>query len=152
MRLDNENLKNMFDIKHNGVSWIYSDKVKKHFLNPKNFITGKTPRWKFNGYGTSGSAACGDVMRVWILVDAKTQKIKRFGWKTFGCASAIATTSMLSEMILNRGGMNIEKATLVTPQMIIAKLNGLPVKKVHCSVLSDRALKNAIEDFKKNLN
>ena len=138
------------DIVSDSQSWVYSDKVKKHFLHPQNFIIEKAPRWKFNGYGESGSAACGDVMRVWIFVDTKTQIIKRLGWKTFGCASAIATTSMMSEIILARGGIKIDKASEITPQMIIEKLSGLPVKKVHCSVLSDRALKNAIEDFEKN--
>ncbi|TSC92791.1 MAG: nitrogen fixation protein NifU [Candidatus Berkelbacteria bacterium Licking1014_7] len=136
-----------YDIVKNSQGWVYSETVKKHFFHPKNFIRGDSPRWKFNGYGESGSAACGDVMRNWIFVDKRSQKINRFGWKTYGCASAIASTSILSEMLLENGGMKINDALKITPTDILDRLGDLPIKKVHCSVLGDRALKNAIADY-----
>jgi NifU-like protein involved in Fe-S cluster formation len=142
--------KTIGDIKKNGTSWIYSETVKKHFFNPCNFVKGAKPAWKYNGYGESGSAACGDVMKVWLYIDSKTLRIKKFGWKTFGCASAIATTSILSEMVAKGRGMHIDQAYKISPLDIIKKLGGLPPKKVHCSILGDQALQEAIDDFKKS--
>ena len=86
------------DIKtKSGKVWAYSDIVKDHFFNPKNFISEKEEKKiKWNGMGEVGSPACGDVMRVWIWVDPKTDRIKNCKWRTFGCASAIAATSMIS--------------------------------------------------------
>ena len=83
-----------------------------------------------------------------IKVDKKTQTITDCKWKTFGCASAIASTSMLSEMVK---GMTIEEALKLTPTDIVKRLQGLPQNKIHCSVLGDKALRAAIEDYlKKN--
>ncbi len=128
-----------------GGSWNYSDEVKDHFFNPKNFITGN-PK-DYSGLGMVGSPACGDMMKVWIKVDKKSDKIKDFKWQTFGCASAIASTSILSVMVTEKGGMKVSKALEVTPQDILKRLGGLPERKVHCSVLGDKALRAAINDY-----
>lgn len=133
---------------NDGVSWVYSDVVKDHFINPRNFISEEKPVWDYDGAGEVGSPACGDVMKIWIQV--KESKINKIGWKTFGCASAIASTSMLSEMVIENGGMALGKAKKITARDIVAKLGGLPKKKIHCSVLGDQALKRAIEDYQKN--
>jgi NifU-like protein involved in Fe-S cluster formation/bacterioferritin-associated ferredoxin len=93
---------------------------------------------------------CGDVMRVWLKIDPKKDKITEFKWRTFGCASAIASTSMLSLMATEKGGMKIEKALKIKPQDIMKRLGGLPDRKIHCSVLGDKALRAAINQwFKK---
>ncbi|MCX6719217.1 MAG: iron-sulfur cluster assembly scaffold protein [Candidatus Taylorbacteria bacterium] len=87
---------------------------------------------------------CGDVMRVWLNIDKKKDRITAFKWRTFGCASAIAATSMLSVMITEKGGMKIDRALEVRPQDIMTRLGGLPDRKIHCSVLGDKALRAAI--------
>ena len=136
-----------------GKSWIYSDKVKEHFYNPQNFLQeGEENKYDFNGTGMVGSPACGDMMKFWIQVDLKTDKIKLCKWKTFGCASAIASTSMLSVMVTERGGMKIDKALKIKPQDILVRLGGLPVNKIHCSVLGDKALRAAINDYFRKSN
>jgi hypothetical protein len=89
-------------------------------------------------------------MRVWLNINPKKDKIKEFKWRTFGCASAIASTSMLSVMITEKGGMKIDKALQIKPQDIIKRLGGLPDRKIHCSVLGDKALHAALNNwFKK---
>ena len=77
----------------------------------------------------------------------KTDRVKDCNWQTFGCASAIASTSMLSTMVVEKGGMSVEKALKLTPQDILKRLGGLPPRKVHCSVLGDKALRKAINDY-----
>jgi len=129
------------------MSWIYSKIVKDHFFHPKNFVIGNKPKWKFNGVGLIGSPACGDVMKLWIYVDSKTKKIKKAGWQTFGCASAIASTSILSVMLTEKGGMKLSKALKIAPLDILNRLGGLPARKIHCSVLGDKALREAIDDY-----
>ncbi len=86
-------------------------------------------------------------MHVWIKVNPETKKIVDFKWRTFGCASAIAATSIASVMVLENGGMTLEEAKKLKPQMIIERLGGLPDRKIHCSVLCDRALNAAIADY-----
>jgi len=135
----------------NKVKWLYSRKVKDHFFHPKNFVKGNKPNFKFNGCGTVGSPACGDVMKFWIYVDKKSQRIKKIGWQTFGCASAIASTSVLSEMVIKNGGIKISDALKITPQHIIKKLGWLPNIKIHCSVLGNQALKKAIKNYTTSL-
>ena len=132
-----------------GEEWFYSPIVKKHFFKPKNFLESQAElkKLKPNGYGVVGSPACGDKMDLWIKVDSKTERIKACKWKTFGCASAIASTSMLSVMIVEKGGMKVEDALKITPQDIMQRLGGLPARKVHCSVLGDKALRAAINDY-----
>src|SRR3989339_1622673 len=106
-----------------GVPWMYSDEVREHFFHPQNF-TSESPN-DANGLGMVGSPACGDMMKVWIKVDPKTEKIESFKWQTFGCASAIASTSMLSAMVTENGGLTIEQALKITPTDIINRLAGL---------------------------
>jgi len=90
---------------------------------------------------------CGDMMALWIKVDPETQKIKDCKWRTYGCASAIAATSMMSIMVTEKGGMPVKKALNLKPQQIIERLGGLPALKFHCSVLGLDALKEAINDY-----
>ncbi len=131
-----------------GAGWVYSKKVRDHFLHPRNFMKfGEEEKFKYNAVGMVGSPACGDVMKFWLWIDPKTEKIKKCRWRTFGCASAIASTSILSEMITRNGGMTLEKARKITPEDIIKELGGLPPIKYHCSVLGDKALRDAINDY-----
>jgi nitrogen fixation NifU-like protein len=120
--------------------WVYTDTVKEHFMNPKNILT--DPDYKDDGRGMVGSMACGDQMLV--VIQVKDDKITDLKWKTYGCASAIASTSMMSEMAL---GMSLDEAYHLTPAMITDALGGLPEHKFHCSVLGDKALRAAIDDF-----
>lgn len=124
----------------------YSDTVKEHFFHPHNFMEDESG-YEADGMGMVGSPACGDVMRIWIRVDPKTEKIADCRWKTFGCASAIAATSMMSDMTIEKGGMTLEEARKIKPQDIMERLGGLPARKIHCSVLGDKALRAAINDY-----
>lgn len=134
-----------------GQQWIYSEKVKEHFFNPKNLIRTQEEVQKYeseaHGVGIEGSAACGDMMKMWIKVDPTEERISECKWQTFGCASAIASTSIFSEMITENGGMTLEKALEIKPQDIVARLDGLPTNKYHCSVLADKALRAAVNDY-----
>lgn len=126
--------------------WFYTEIVKEHFFNPKNVLkTGKEAK-EFDkiadGVGQVGSPLCGDVMRVWIRV--KNNKIIDCRYQTFGCASAIASTSVMSEMVK---GMTLSEAIKIKPADIVKKLGSLPAQKIHCSVLGDQALRAAIENF-----
>lgn len=125
--------------------WAYSEKVKSHFMNPKNILAVTEEEYNADGKGMIGSPACGDMMMVLIKVTG--DRIIDFKWKTFGCASAIASTSALSELILENGGMSLAEAYRITPEEIIAQLGGLPSNKIHCSVLGDKALRAAIDDY-----
>lgn len=97
--------------------------------------------------GMVGSPACGDAMKIWIKVDPATERITDLKWKTFGCGSAIASTSMMSVMVTENGGLTIDEARKLRPQDIMERLGGLPARKVHCSVLGDKALRAAINDW-----
>lgn len=123
------------------TQWVYTDTVKDHFMNPRN-IWKKEEDWEPQGVGEVGSLACGDQMRVGIQV--KDGKISDIRWLTYGCASAIASTSMMSELVK---GMTLEEAYKITPSMITDALGGLPEHKFHCSVLGDKALRAAIDDY-----
>ncbi len=101
----------------------------------------------FNAIGKVGSPACGDELRVWMVVDEDSETIKDFRWKTFGCGSAIASTSIASVMVTEDGGMTLEQARKLKPQDIMERLGGLPQRKFHCSVLCDKALRDAINDY-----
>jgi len=136
--------------KYTGSSWAYSKEVQKHFFKPKNILWENPKEAKYDAEGMVGSPACGDVMRVWLNINSKKDTIVDFKWRTFGCASAIATTSMLSLMVTEKGGMKINKALQIRPQDIIKRLGDLPDRKIHCSVLGDKALRAALNDwFKK---
>lgn len=133
-----------------GDKWAYSKTVRDHFFKPKNLLFGNPAKAKYDAEGIVGSPACGDVMRIWLKIDSKKDKITDFKWRTFGCASAIAATSMLSVMVTERGGTKIDKALAIKPQDIMKRLGGLPDRKIHCSVLGDKALRAAINNwFKK---
>ncbi len=122
-------------------SWMYSDKVKDHFMNPRNILEDENS-FDDDGKGVVGNMKCGDQMLIAIKV--KENAITDCRWKTYGCASAIASTSMLSEVAK---GMKLEDAYDIKPGDIVEGLQGLPQNKIHCSVLGDRALKAAIEDY-----
>jgi len=158
-----KNLKEPVDIRSNdGSGWLYSETVKEHFFDPRNFMHyGEEDKFKFNGLGRVGSSACGDEMVMWINVDKKSdpssakategeERIKDVRWRTFGCGSAIASTSVLSEMLIRNGGLEIDDALKIRPQDIIEELGGLPDIKIHCSVLGDKALQAAINDYFRN--
>ncbi len=123
------------------AKWVYTDKVKDHFMNPRN-IWKDDEDFQADGVGEVGSLACGDQMRVAIKVE--NGKIKDLRWLTYGCASAIASTSMMSTLAI---GMTLEEAYNLSPQMITEALGGLPEHKFHCSVLGDKALRAAIDDY-----
>ncbi len=142
--------KKQADLQGSCESWFYNKTVKEHFFNPKNFMTDdEIEEYDYDGVGVVGSSACGDVMKVWIKVDKKSERIKDLKWQTYGCGSAIASTSMMSVMVTEKGGMKIKKALKLKPKDILKRLGGLPAIKVHCSVLGDRALRAAIDDYLK---
>ncbi len=127
----------------NQGGWIYSDKVKDHFMNPRNILDDEKG-FNYDGKGMTGNVKCGDQMIVYIAVDKDKNVITDCKWQTYGCASAIASTSVLSEMVK---GMDVDKAFKLTPKDINKELEGLPDNKVHCSVLGDKALRMAINDY-----
>lgn len=131
--------------------WYYSGLVKDHFFNPRNFLKEEPKEGEFDTEGQVGNFKCGDIMRMWIKINPKTERVEKIGWKTFGCAPAIASTSMFSEMVLERGGMKMENALKITPADIIKRLGGVPSRKVHCSVMAHQAFRNAADNYKKNL-
>lgn len=133
-------------------SWFYTDIVKEHFFHPKNFMSEDEDETQFNARGKVGSPACGDELRVWMKVDPDTERIEQFRWRTFGCGSAIASTSMVSVMVTENGGLTLEEARAIKPQDIMSRLGGLPQRKFHCSVLCDKALRDAINDFYRREN
>ncbi len=117
---------------------MYNDKVMDHFMNPHN--VGEIEN--ADGIGTYGSPVCGDMMQISIKVE--DEKIKDAKFKTFGCGSAIASSSVATDMII---GMTIDEALELTNKQIIKELGGLPAVKIHCSVLADHAIKSAIYDY-----
>ena len=129
--------------------WFYTPMVREHFFNPKNIFKTEeeVKSYKADGKGMVGSPACGDAMVMWLKVDKGQDKITECKWQTFGCASAIGSTSMLSVMVSENGGMKIDEALKLKPQDIMQRLGGLPAKKFHCSVLGDKALRSAINDY-----
>jgi NifU-like protein len=127
--------------------WLYSEVVKDHFFHPRNLLFDEAT-YEADGIGIVGSPACGDMMAVWIKV--KNGKIDECRWRTFGCASAIASTSMMSVIVTENGGMDIVRAKRITPEYIIERLGGLPDRKYHCSVLGHLALREAVKDYEQN--
>lgn len=116
----------------------YSDKVMDHFTNPRN--VGEIP--DADGIGEIGNAKCGDIMKMYIKV--KDGRIADVKFKTFGCGSAIATSSIATEMIM---GQTIEDALKLSNKAVVEALDGLPAHKIHCSVLAEQSIKAAIADY-----
>lgn len=119
---------------------LYSEKVMDHFRNPRN--VGEIA--DADGIGEVGNAKCGDIMRMYIKVDKSTNIISDAKFMTFGCGSAIATSSIATEMIK---GKPISKALELTNKAVVEALDGLPTHKIHCSVLAEEAVKLAIKDY-----
>lgn len=132
---------------YTGEKWIYTDTVKDHFFHPQNLLLKDPVDGEFDSHGVVGSPQCGDVMDIWIKVDRATDKITDLKWRTFGCGSAIAATSMFSVMVTENGGMKVDGALKVKPQDIMKRLGGLPDRKIHCSVLADKAFHKAVNEY-----
>lgn len=123
--------------------WVYSDIVKDHFLNPRNFLMGDESKFDYDAVGQVGNPICGDQMRMYIkVIDDKIADIR---WKTYGCASAIASTSALSELAK---GKTLDEALKIDAKMIDDYLGTLPKHKFHCSVLGHDALRDAIKNYR----
>lgn len=117
---------------------LYNDTVMDHFLNPRNMGDVESA----DGIGEVGAAACGDIMKISLKI--RDGKIEDARFKTFGCGSAIASSSMATELIKGR---TLEEAKHFSNQEVVDALGGLPPVKIHCSVLAEEALKAAIEDY-----
>jgi nitrogen fixation NifU-like protein len=119
---------------------LYNETVMEHFMNPRNMGDLKDA----DGVGEVGAAACGDIMKISLRI--KDGKIEDARFKTFGCGSAIASSSMATELIKGR---SIDEAMSFSNQEVVDALGGLPPVKIHCSVLAEEALKAALEDYLK---
>ena len=117
---------------------LYSDKVMDHFMNPRN--VGEIA--DADGVGEVGNAKCGDIMKMYLKI--KDGKIDDVKFETFGCASAIASSSMATELIK---GKTIDEALAVTNKQVVDELDGLPAHKLNCSVLAEEAIKSAVKDY-----
>ena len=117
---------------------LYTETVMDHFMNPRN--VGEIP--DADGVGEVGNAKCGDIMKMSLKI--KDDKIEDVKFETFGCGSAIASSSMATEMIK---GKTLEEATAVTNKQVVEALGGLPAHKLHCSVLAEEAIKSAVKDY-----
>lgn len=126
-----------------GQDWVYSDIVKDHFLNPRNFLMGDESKFDYDATGLVGNPICGDQMKMYIKV--KDDHITDIRWKTYGCASAIASTSALSELAKDK---TLDEALKITAKDIDDYLGTLPRHKFHCSVLGHEALADAISNYR----
>lgn len=128
---------------NNDAPWAYTDIVKEHFLSPRNFLMGDDSNYPHDAEGIVGNPICGDQMKMYITVQDNV--ITDIKWKTYGCASAIASTSALSELAK---GKTLDAALKIGPAEIAEFLGGLPQHKFHCSVLGHQALAAAIESYR----
>ena len=117
---------------------LYTDTVMDHFMHPRNVGEIKDP----SGVGEVGNAKCGDIMKMYL--DIENDVIKDVKFETFGCGSAIASSSMATEMIK---GKTVEEALAITNKDVVDALGGLPAHKLHCSVLAEESIKSAIKDY-----
>ena len=117
---------------------LYSEKVMDHFMNPRNVGVIENA----SGVGEIGNAKCGDIMKIYLKIE--NDIIEDVKFETFGCGSAIASSSMATEMIL---GKSIHEAMALTNAAVAEALDGLPAHKMHCSVLAEEAIKNALKDY-----
>ena len=117
---------------------LYTDTVMDHFMHPRN--VGEIP--DADGVGQVGNAKCGDIMKMYLKI--KDGVIEDVKFETFGCGSAIASSSMATEMIK---GKTIDEALAVTNRQVVEALGGLPAHKLHCSVLAEEAIKSALKDY-----
>lgn len=123
---------------------MYSDKVLEHFQNPRNMGEIDDP----DAVGDVGNPRCGDMMRITMRIDPQTDTIADIKFKTFGCGAAIATSSMITEMVK---GKTLEEALQVSNKSVAEELGGLPPVKMHCSVLAEQGIAAALIDyFKRN--
>lgn len=122
---------------------LYNNTVMDHFINPRNMGDLKDA----DAVGEVGAAACGDIMKISLKIDEATKKVVDARFKTFGCGSAIAASSMATELIKGRTIEDLEKN--FDNQHIVDALGGLPPVKIHCSVLASEALNAALEDYKR---
>lgn len=122
---------------------LYSEKVMDHFKNPRNVGEIENP----DGVGEVGNAKCGDIMRIYLKI--KDGMIEDVKFKTYGCGSAIASSSMATEMIK---GKSVEEAVELTNKAVAEALDGLPPIKMHCSVLAEDAIKKALQDYAQKNN
>ena len=120
---------------------LYSDEVMDHFRNPRNVGVIENP----DGVGEVGNAKCGDIMKVYLKIEDEIIKDVKF--ETFGCGSAIASSSMATELIK---GKPVDEALKLTNKAVAEALDGLPDYKMHCSVLAEEAIQAAIEDYRKS--
>jgi len=118
---------------------MYNETVMEHFTNPRN--VGEIE--DADGIGEVGSPQCGDIMRIYLKIEDNI--IKDIKFKTFGCASAIASSSIMTEMVK---GKTVEEALKLTNRDVVEKLGGLPAPKIHCSVLAEDAIRKAIGDYR----
>lgn len=118
---------------------LYSEKVMEHFRNPKNVGVIENP----DGVGEVGNPVCGDIMKIYLKIN-KDQIIEDVRFETFGCASAIASSSMATELIM---GKPVSEALTLTNKAVAEALDGLPAHKLHCSVLAEEAIKKAVKDY-----
>ena len=117
---------------------LYTDTVMDHFMNPRNVGEIENP----SGVGEVGNAKCGDIMKMYL--DIENNVIKDVKFETFGCGSAIASSSMATEMIK---GKTVEEALAISNKDVVDALGGLPTHKLHCSVLAEEAIKSAVKDY-----
>lgn len=122
---------------------LYNNTVMDHFINPRNMGDLKDA----DAIGEVGAAACGDIMKISLKIDEETNKVIDARFKTFGCGSAIAASSMATELIKGRTIDDLEKN--FDNDQIVTALGGLPPVKIHCSVLAQEALQAALDDYKK---
>jgi nitrogen fixation NifU-like protein len=122
---------------------LYSEKVMDHFRNPRNVGVIEDA----DGVGEVGNAKCGDIMKMYLKIEDEIIKDVKF--ETFGCGSAIASSSMATEMIK---GQPVSEAMKLTNKAVAEALDGLPDYKMHCSVLAEEAIKNALEDYESRKN